>query len=458
MPSCSACCHGGLALLLSLSAGAVSAATVGDPTTQPATTAPVGPALQADGGVGNPAFDPTAYLTGDWGGFRGTLAAHGIGLAPQLILDDSQNFQGGLRTGNSFRLRFNLPISIDTGKLFDLPGGQIYSLFSVTHGGDAHTALTGDVQNFDNDLNDPQRANLLQLWYEQHLFDIVRVRVGKQDASTDFDNVPNSSEFLNNAYSTSPTIPLLPSDPETAFGVQVFVEPSNGFYFGAGVFDGSVARGVHTGDYGPSRFWDGENNLFLIAETGLHYKLLVHGHHRPGDLGVGGWWDTNSFEKIDRTGREAGTGGVYFIGDQVLWERPHEAPVAGGENASNTAQPEEEEYPGGIAVCYSVAWADSIVNTVDGNALGGLTWTGMLPRRDIDVAGLGVTAAHLAPSTGTRDRYELTIESFYRIRFTQAISLKPDLQYIIHPDGGSAPPSPVRHNALVGTLRLDVDF
>jgi porin len=90
--------------------------------------------------------------------------------------------------------------------------------------------------------------------------------------------------------------------------------------------------------------------------------------------------------------------------------------------------------------------------------MGGFTWTGMFSGRKIDVLGLGITYAHFSGETTTRDADEIAIETFYRIRFTEAFSLKPDLQYIIHPGGSGLTSQPLRRDALVLDLRADIAF
>jgi porin len=124
----------------------------------------------------------------------------------------------------------------------------------------------------------------------------------------------------------------------------------------------------------------------------------------------------------------------------------------------NPGEAEEQEYPGGVAMSASLGWADPLANLIDGNALVGFSWTGPIDGRKIDVLGLGATYAHFSRGVATRDDFELAIETFYRIRFTQWISLKPDLQYIIHPTGAGAIDEPIRRNALVVDLRLEVAF
>lgn len=423
--------------------------------TQPATRNALAVPIEEEG------FDPSQYMLNDVFGLRRRLFDHGISITPNLIADYSRNFLGGLNThGESYRQRFNVPIEIDTEPLFGWHGGEIVAIYQFQHGGNASHQLVGDAQNFSFGTDADGRSQLGQLWYQQKfLEDTFRLRGGKLDGNSDFDVMDNAQEFLNNSYSTSPTLGLMPSFPDTGMGIQLFWEPRGGFYAGAGVFDGSIARGVHLGEYGPRYFLQRDDNLFLIAEAGYHYKLTVGDHRFPGKIGLGGWQSTDHFTRPDGTGSQSGTGGAYFIMDQMLWKPRHEVPTPAGPPAANpNAAPEEEEYPGGIASCFSVSWADPTVNAIDFNALAGFTWTGVIASRPLDIWGAGPTWAHFSGGAGLRDDYELALEMFYRIRFTQWVSLKPDIQYIIHPDGSGPLTESPRQNALVFTLRLEMSF
>ena len=177
---------------------------------------------------------------------------------------------------------------------------------------------------------------------------------------------------------------------------------------------------------------------------------------------VGGWFDTNPFPDVAGTRRTTGTGGAYATFDQILWKPRHSRPIsAGNAIAAEESEPlpsDVEEFPGGVALTSSVSWADPLANRVDGNLLGGLTWTGAIPGRMIDVLGGGVTVAHFSGSATTRDPAETAIEALYRIRFTQWVSLKPDFQYIVHPGGAGEFDEAVRRDAIVLTLRLEMSF
>jgi porin len=406
-------------------------------------------------------FDPAQYAFDDLFGVRHRLFNHGIAFEPNLIVDYSKVLMGGLNTRDgSVRERFNFPLELDTEKLFGLHGGQFAVVYQLQNGGNASHALVGDAQNFSFATDADDRSQIGQLWYQQKfLEDTIRIRAGKLEANADFDVLDNVQEFMNNSFQTSPTLGLMPSFPDTGTGVVAFYEPTNGFYAGAGVFDGSGARGVKTGEYGPKHFFDRPNDIFLISEIGLRYKFPIGTRKWPGKSAIAGWYDGNRFDRLDGTGRTSGTGGWYLLFDQLLWRPYRRRPVpAGPPGATPDLRPTEEEYPGGLAMSASVGWADPVVNRIDGSAVLGFNYTGLFPSRPIDVLGAGAACAHFSHAAGARDPYELAIETLYRVRVTQWVSFKPDLQYIIHPNGSGAFDQPVRHDALVVSLRMEMSF
>lgn len=404
-------------------------------------------------------FDPAQYAFDGLSGVRQRLFDRGIQFEPNLILDYSKVLMGGLNTRDgSVRERFNFPLELDTEKLFGLHGGQFAVVYQLQNGGNFSRAMVGDAQNVSFATDADGRSQIGQLWYQQKFFDdMLRFRAGKLEGNADFDVLDNVQEFVNNAFQTSPT--LMPSFPDTGTGTQLFYEPPSGFYAGAGVFDGSGARGVKTGEYGPKHFFDRPNDVFLISEIGLRYKFPIGIRKWPGKIAFGGWYDGNHVDRLDGLGTDNGTGGCYLLFDQLLWRPYRQRPVpAAAPGVTPDLRPVEEEYPGGLAMSASIGWAEPTVNAIDTSAVLGLDYTGLLPTRTIDVLGLGAAYAHFSPALHTREDFELAIETFYRFRLTQWVSLKPDLQYVIHPSGGGSLTEPDRHNALVCTLRLEMTF
>jgi porin len=134
---------------------------------------------------------------------------------------------------------------------------------------------------------------------------------------------------------------------------------------------------------------------------------------------------------------QRGTAGAYTTVDQMIW-REHG---------------EWQDDPQGIGVFFLYGYADEDVSEVTQHLSAGMSWTGAIPRRDKDMAGLGVTWARLSDKAEFAENHETAIEWFYKIWVTPWLSLKPDLQYIINPSGGGAV-----SDVLVGTVRVDMIF
>jgi porin len=429
-------------------------------TTMPSTDPTTAPAASA--------FDGSTHLLGDPFGYRSTLADRGITIEPSIVLDESKVLRGGLNTRDDApRGAFLLAVTADTEKLFGLHGGQVYALMQDRFGVDASARLVGDAQDFAANTNVGASVELAQLYYRQTMGpgDGLVVKAGKIDANADFDVMENGQEFINNSWGGNPTIGPLPSYPNTSTGLDLFALPGPNFYGGVGVFDGSFARGVDVGAYGPSHFLDRGDNLFLIGEVGSRFNTpldrvipALAGAKLAGHVGVGGWYSTDPYHTLGG-GTTHGTGGTYVVLDQVLWT-PSAGPAiaTGASGEAGAGGPPPIEDPRSVAVDFSYAAAESDVNLIDRSIIGGITWVGPLPSRMNDAAGVGVLVADLSPRARRRAGAETALEAFYRIRFTPSVSLKPDLQYIFHPDGGGAIGTPLVKDALVFDVRVEVAF
>jgi porin len=134
-------------------------------------------------------------------------------------------------------------------------------------------------------------------------------------------------------------------------------------------------------------------------------------------------------------GTATGSGGVYGLLDQTLWQ---DQGVAG-----HTRE---------IGAFVLGGWSDPETNLVCGQLGGGISGTGLIPGRPRDVIGVGVTWGRLGEDEEPRAHSsETALDCFYKVCFRHGVSLKPDWQYIVHPSG-------VYPDAVVVTLRLGVDF
>jgi porin len=375
------------------------------------------------------------HASDDLFGARSKLENAGVAFDVLLTADYSKNFQGGIDTaGDAFRHLLEATIQIDTAKLVHLPGGTLFIDFQQQNGTNGSLTLTGDLQRFD-DIDADGRTQIAELWYQQLLFnDVLRLKIGKVDANTEFALMTNAKEFLNATTGFTPTILAMPTYPDPAMSVNVFVEPRH-FYMKFGLYDGALQRGIQTGEHGPATFWGPPSDWFLIGEMGPTWSLRRD--HLPGRLGVGGWYATGSFQDVapGSTHVTEGTGGAYATLDQTLY-RLH---------------PDVASNPAGLSAYLQFGHSHPSVALLDTQVGGGLRWFGVVPHRPADVIGLGATYAHISQRAELLYDHELAIETFYKLQLTPWASVQPDVQYIQHPGGKF-------DDAIVGTLRVQVDF
>ena len=78
---------------------------------------------------------------------------------------------------------------------------------------------------------------------------------------------------------------------------------------------------------------------------------------------------------------------------------------------------------------------------------GGLSYQGPLPGRDNDIAAVGVIYRSSSAVTSHAQATETVLEINYQITFNRWLSITPDVQYVIRPNGSSA----IRNAFVLGT-------
>ncbi len=380
--------------------------------------------------VGKPPYQ-WQHITGDWFGARPWLDDRGITFHSDFTLDGAKNLMGGVDTASdAWRSLLNVNLTLDLDRLVHLKGATLFVNFQNQAGRDG-SELTGDVQGISS-IDADGRTQIAELWYEQRFFDDkLRIKVGKVDASSEFNLCEHSSDFVGASYTQSPNLLEFPSYPDPATSLNLFLLPTKHLYAGLGLYDGATQKGTNTGSYGPAKFFGA--GLFLIAEGGVLWEV---GEKLNGRAGVGVWHHTSDFEKLSG-GTQSGATGFYLVADQRLW-RPG---------------PSSEDNARGISIFARYAWAPSDVSEIEHHLASGLAWVGPFASRADDVLGLGVTTAIFSTDAGLDDDYELGIELFYKIRLLHYLVLQPDLQYIRNPGGMK-----LQDDALAASIRLVIDF
>lgn len=114
----------------------------------------------------------------------------------------------------------------------------------------------------------------------------------------------------------------------------------------------------------------------------------------------------------------------------------------------------------GLSGFLSLSYAPPERNKIDRTAVAGLSYRGLLPGQESDVAAFNVAYGHFSREMAKRDRalgnptkdLELVLELNYRIAIAPWLFVQPDIQGIIHPGGSSDIDDAVVIGFAVGTV------
>ncbi|MSR40395.1 MAG: hypothetical protein EXS10_00615 [Phycisphaerales bacterium] len=377
-------------------------------------------------------------MTGDWGGARTGLIENGVTVAGSAIMEWSNAIQGGSGKDNTGRVLLDLNTTFDLGKIFDLKGGSVFLDFQYADTGNGFSVPEAFQPISNIDLPGSGRiTQISQAWYQQYFAeDILRVKVGKIDANAEFGYTPALAGFINLSAAVTPTNPLMPTYPNPAFGVNAFLYPCKECYVGFGLYDGSLAEGVQTGNLGPSSLWDG-NGVYMTAEAGLTMDNL--GPFSGVRAGLGAWWSTSQLTTFSGDEQD-GVGGIYGIAEARVW-RPE-----GVGDASSCRR--------GLWIAGQFGCTDSGVFAAANQIGFGAALSGTFSGRDLDGAGVYISWVDFASGANLGDgSNETMVECYYDVAVTPWFRLKPDMQFVFDPSGDSTVDT-----SVIFTLRATVTF
>jgi porin len=337
--------------------------------------------------------------------------------------DVFNNMRGGINTRNATEYLglFDLALTADLDHYCLSPGGTVFMLAESFHGLGISGNHVGDFQNLDNIDSGRENFQMSEFWWERgFLDDLIRVRLGKQDANAEFGVVDLGGDFVNASFGMIPNVPM-PAWPDQAMGVVTFFRLTEWLDFNVGVFDGAS----------DGRSWGFSNTgaVFSIYEFKSQWSLACG--QLPGDFHVGLWYHSDVVEDLANANiTHEGNHGVYMGFDQLIWKECC-----------------DEEDDQGLGAFLQYGWAPDECNEVSDYFGAGLVYKGLVPCRDDDVTGAGVARAMFSDRLGVPSD-ETTIEVFHKIPLTPYITIQPDMQYICNPSG-------VEQDAFVAGLRFE---
>jgi porin len=386
-------------------------------------------------------------LTKDWGGFRTKLNTLGITPTASYTTQFLGNPSGGQSRGFTYAGTLQASIFLDLHKVLRIPGlsfnvGGAWSTgknLSADYIGNSFTVQSayGSPGNGTNNLT------LGETYLQQQLFNnSLVIAAGRLAPANTFATMPVFNNYVNEGINPVPgalgendgTFALYP--PGAEWGAQAIYNITPKFQLAAGVFNTNQSSA--SGGKGGLDFAFQQGNRGVLSVVQFNYLF----NHAPGDIGLpgqytlGGYYDSNRFSSLRiPNSTESGTYSVYGMFQQMVYRD--------GEAGSQK----------GLTVWGETALAPkSSVNTMPYFVGGGLSYQGLIPGRDNDIASAGAiygTFSRYIPRTTA----ETLIEMNYQITLNPWLSITPDIQYVFRPSGSSA-----IKNALVLGTQMAVVF
>ena len=385
--------------------------------------------------IGGLPYSEWTHATGDWAGLRTQLDDLGIEFGGGYTVDLAAPWSGATRRRSSVCTLLDVNFAFDLEALAGLPRTLAYLDAYQVEGRDP-TDDVGDFQGLSN-IQGEDLAEIAEVWVETWFGEQVRCKVGKVDFNSEFAFHQIGGEFIGSTAAIVPTIVAYPTYPNPATSINLFWLPDERWHFSLAVYDGAGGEGIATGTRGPKGFFSNDDSdaYFFAAEAS--YVWPGGQSWGAGRAVLGAFHHTATFTTFGG-GTEHGTSGLWGSFEQRVWRE-------------NPAEADDEQ---GLGAYVAFGFADDAVSACGAALSIGCECKGLVPHRDHDVCGLGVHYCDLSddPGAGTPGD-ETAIECFYKLAVTPAISLKPELQYILDAGGASG-----ASDVLVGLLRLEILF
>ncbi len=322
----------------------------------------------------------------------------------QWTLDPLRVVSGGVRSGNDIISDLDLGAGWQGANGWSLRGDIL-----ADTGGGLSAFHAGDIQGVSNN-DGPPGVRLFQA-YVSKTSGPVTTSVGLIDFSSHFDVPSPGGDFINSSRHIGADIAQagVSISPVSALGVVSEWQVSKRWRLSGAVYDGVPGDPDHP-DVFVSLHLSRAEGAFAIAEAERDFD--------GGYVKLGHWLETAARDRIDGMGQAKPSGNYAQL--SLTLTREHDHPDQGLAALLRIGQADART----LAVTHSVAFA--------------LVYTGLLPGRDNDGLGLGVSDACFG--TAWRAQNDVTAcernyELYYKAIVTPDLSLQPEIQVIVHPSG-----------------------
>ncbi|MBE7212023.1 MAG: carbohydrate porin [Gluconacetobacter diazotrophicus] len=396
----------------------------------------------------------TTHLLGDWGGALPWLQDRGIDPYVAFTGEAAGNPTGGRQRSGAWAQQLTLSADLDWFRIAGIRGLTTHA--TVVHR--VGSNLSGSIGNLFNVQEiyggGGYVARLAYLTMEQVMAGgRIDLMAGRMESGTDFAASSLYCSFMNLGLCPNPEAPYLNGRagnggfqifPYSSWGGRVRLRPLPALYLQLGVFELNPSLSPEDG-------W----NWSTSGSTGVQFPVEAgftpgHGPHGlPGHYKVGALFDTaihqdvlNGVDGGDDVGLgvpgrpRRGDTEIYALADQMVMRT----------GPGNLA---------GLIVLGGFVWAGRATAEIERFGFGGLTWAGPIAARPKDSVGFlglfgtinerlaateAIQQANRLPLAGAAagiQSSEVDLELDYTATVLKAITLKPNLQYIVRPGASS---------------------
>ena len=362
-------------------------------------------------------------MTGNWGGFRDTMAAKGITLDSDFTQIAQSVVSGGLDIGWKYQGRGQITLNVDTGKAGLWPGGFLTVRAEGNYGEDVNLDAGSLIPvNLSATFPTAGRSQfVLPHWYFTQFFSqYFGVFLGKLDTTTGdantFAHGKGDTQFFNMAFNFNPVGALI--FPYATLGAGLVVLPSKD----PKQLIATIMVSNPTGRADDAGF----DTLFASgAVISGSARLTTHFFDLTGHQSVGFGYSTMKYLDLDQrvanliiprlpTSQHDGSWGFFYNFDQYLY------------------QP-EKGVDRGFGLFGRFGASDGVANPLHYFYSIGVGGKGLIPIRPRDEFGIGyyygdVTNARIPSTLGFRDTQGF--EAYYNLHITPWAQLTPDIQVI----------------------------
>jgi len=381
-------------------------------------------------------------LTGDWGGTRSSLQDDGINLRAHWTTESAGNLSGGYYQTARYTQQLDFGADFDLDKLWGVPDAKIQFTVTDRSGRSLTNDALGNMFSTQELYGAGQNFRLAELnWQQDFLDHKVAIELGWSPMGDDLARLAAFCNFQNgiicghaNAMTTNSGAHNFPT---AQWGARLKVHVTPTFYVQGGVYQNNPNAGNHDQGWNLSFKSDG---VIVPVEVGWNTRP---DNPRPGDLKLGAYYNSAGTPDV-LTGVDGlsagltgaalehrdGRSGGYFIVDKMVYR---EGPDSNRGLYLGAM--------GGVGDAATAKFRDFWI--VGGH------YQGTFRGRDNDVISFMLASARINPrlTRYQRDRDRVTpgvvpiqtsetvLEVDYGAKLTSWLTLRPNLQYIIRPNG-----------------------